>query len=249
MRHIHCLPRARRVLLAAALAGAHHRTEHAHPPPRRRRTRAPRTAEDAHRGKLTIGTDDPVYPPWFTDNKPQNGRASRARWPPPWRPRWLQPGRGHLGAGHLQQRDRAGPKKYDFDINEFSITEERKQAVDFSSPYYDVTQAVIALKSSKIAGRSRWPTSQGPSSARRSARRACGRSPRWSSRPPADGLQQQRRRQEGAGERSDRRSRGGPADRVLHDLGGDRQLADRGPAAAAVRHPEQFGLVLDKGSR
>src|SRR6185503_10174127 len=45
-----------------------------------------------------------------------------------------------------------GPKKYDFDINEFSITEERKQAVDFSAPYYDVTQAVIALKSSKIAG-------------------------------------------------------------------------------------------------
>ena len=29
-----------------------------------------------------------------------------------------------------------GPKAYDFDINEFSITEERKQAVDFSSPYY-----------------------------------------------------------------------------------------------------------------
>jgi len=45
-----------------------------------------------------------------------------------------------------------GPKTYDVDVNEFSITDERKQAVDFSAPYYDVTQAVIALKSSKIAG-------------------------------------------------------------------------------------------------
>ena len=45
-----------------------------------------------------------------------------------------------------------GPKQYDFDINQFSITEERKQAVDFSSPYYDVRQTVIATKSSKIAG-------------------------------------------------------------------------------------------------
>ncbi len=52
-----------------------------------------------------------------------------------------------------------GPKNYDFDINEFSITDERKKAVDFSSPYYDVTQAVITIKGSKIAGRpSRSPT-------------------------------------------------------------------------------------------
>jgi polar amino acid transport system substrate-binding protein len=45
-----------------------------------------------------------------------------------------------------------GPKKFDFDINEFSITEKRREAVDFSSPYYDVTQAVITTGSSKAAG-------------------------------------------------------------------------------------------------
>jgi polar amino acid transport system substrate-binding protein len=44
-----------------------------------------------------------------------------------------------------------GPKAFDFDINEFSITEDRKKAVDFSSPYYDVSQAIIALDNSKIA--------------------------------------------------------------------------------------------------
>src|SRR5205823_9312251 len=41
-----------------------------------------------------------------------------------------------------------GPKTYDADLNEFSITDERRKAVDFSAPYYDVTQAVITVKGS-----------------------------------------------------------------------------------------------------
>ncbi len=44
-----------------------------------------------------------------------------------------------------------GPKTFDANLNEFSITDERKQAVDFSSPYYDVTQAVVTVKSSPAA--------------------------------------------------------------------------------------------------
>ena len=44
-----------------------------------------------------------------------------------------------------------GPKTFDFDINEFSITDDRKKAVDFSSPYYLVRQTVITTKGSKIA--------------------------------------------------------------------------------------------------
>jgi polar amino acid transport system substrate-binding protein len=44
-----------------------------------------------------------------------------------------------------------GPKAYDLDLNEFSITDERKQAVDFSAPYYDVKQAVVALNGNKFA--------------------------------------------------------------------------------------------------
>ena len=42
-------------------------------------------------------------------------------------------------------------KTFDFDINQVSISDERKKAVDFSSGYYDVRQAVIALKGSKAA--------------------------------------------------------------------------------------------------
>jgi polar amino acid transport system substrate-binding protein len=43
------------------------------------------------------------------------------------------------------------PKKFDFDINEVSITPARAKVVDFSSGYYDVAQAVIALKADKYA--------------------------------------------------------------------------------------------------
>ena len=44
-----------------------------------------------------------------------------------------------------------GPKDYDFDINQISITAKRAEAVDFSSPYYEAKQAVVALKDSPIA--------------------------------------------------------------------------------------------------
>jgi polar amino acid transport system substrate-binding protein len=44
-----------------------------------------------------------------------------------------------------------GPKQFDFDINQVSITDERRRAVDFSSGYYDVTQALIAMGDSRIA--------------------------------------------------------------------------------------------------
>ena len=45
-----------------------------------------------------------------------------------------------------------GPKTYDLNLTEFSITDERRQAVDFSAPYYDVAQAVITIETSTVAG-------------------------------------------------------------------------------------------------
>jgi polar amino acid transport system substrate-binding protein len=104
-------------------------------------------------GKLTVATDDPAYPPWFTDNKPQNGQG-------------YESAVAYAVATKLgYTKDQVswtrvtfnnaiapGAKAFDFDVNEFSITGERGQAVDFSAPYYDVAQAVIALKTSKIAG-------------------------------------------------------------------------------------------------
>ena len=44
-----------------------------------------------------------------------------------------------------------GPKDFDFDINQISVTDERDQAVDFSDSYYDVNQALVVLNGTPIA--------------------------------------------------------------------------------------------------
>jgi polar amino acid transport system substrate-binding protein len=114
---------------------------------------APDNLQTLTPGTLTIATDDPVYGPWFVDNDPANGDGFE----------------GAVAAAVAEELGFApdqvewvrvpfnvaiqpGPKNFDFDINEFSITDERRQAVDFSSPYYDVTQGVIALEDSPAAG-------------------------------------------------------------------------------------------------
>jgi polar amino acid transport system substrate-binding protein len=104
-------------------------------------------------GKLTIGTDNPAYEPWFSDNKPSNGKgfesavaysvAERLGYPTA-NVVWTQVPFNNAIA--------PGPKTYDMDINQFSITPERRQAVDFSSPYYLVRQTVITTKGSPIEG-------------------------------------------------------------------------------------------------
>jgi polar amino acid transport system substrate-binding protein len=104
-------------------------------------------------GKLTIGTDNPAYPPWFSDNKPENGSGYESAVAYAVADKLGYP-RGDVVWAQVTFNNaiQPGPKSYDFDVNQFSITDERKKAVDFSSPYYDVRQTVIALKSSKIAG-------------------------------------------------------------------------------------------------
>jgi len=44
-----------------------------------------------------------------------------------------------------------GPKNFDFDINQISITPQRAKAVDFSRPYYTAPQAVVVPKGSEFA--------------------------------------------------------------------------------------------------
>jgi polar amino acid transport system substrate-binding protein len=105
-------------------------------------------------GKLTVGTDKPAYDPWFSEDKPENGKgfesavayavADKLGYPKD-KVGWVVAPFGKATA--------PGAKDFDFDINinQVSISDERKQAVDFSSGYYDVRQAVIALKNSKAA--------------------------------------------------------------------------------------------------
>ena len=60
---------------------------------------------------------------------------------------------GAIGdGGFFTQLFRPGKKPYDFDINQVSYNPKRAQAVGFSNSYYDVEQAVVSYKGSKIAG-------------------------------------------------------------------------------------------------
>jgi polar amino acid transport system substrate-binding protein len=103
-------------------------------------------------GKLTIATDEPAYEPWFEDDKPANGKGFESA--------VAYAVAGRLGYGRsavvwqrvpFNKAFAPGEKTFDFDINQVSISAERKKAVDFSSGYYDVRQAVIALKGGKAA--------------------------------------------------------------------------------------------------
>ncbi|MEU1512624.1 ABC transporter substrate-binding protein [Streptomyces sp. NPDC005811] len=103
-------------------------------------------------GKLTIATDEPAYEPWFKDDKPSDGEGfeSAVAYAVA---RQLGYDKGAVvwQSVPFNKAFAPGEKTFDFDINQVSISAERKQAVDFSSGYYDVRQAVIALKGSKAA--------------------------------------------------------------------------------------------------
>ena len=103
-------------------------------------------------GQLTVGTDKPAYPPYFEDDDPSNGKG-------------FESAVTYAIAEQLGFAEHAvkwtvvpfnssyapGEKKFDFDINQISITPKRAQRVDFSDPYYTAPQAVVSLKSSPTA--------------------------------------------------------------------------------------------------
>ena len=104
-------------------------------------------------GGLTLATDDPAYPPWIVDNKPEKGEGFEGA------VAYAVATKLGYSAGEVSwvrvpfnNAIAPGPKNFDFDINQFSISDERKKAVDFSAPYYDVRQTVITVKGSPIAG-------------------------------------------------------------------------------------------------
>jgi polar amino acid transport system substrate-binding protein len=103
-------------------------------------------------GTLTIGTDKPAFPPYFENNEPSNGRGFESA--------VAYAVAGELGFNNAEVKwitvpfnasYAPGPKKFDFDINQISITPQRAERVDFSEPYFTAPQAVIALKDSAAA--------------------------------------------------------------------------------------------------
>jgi len=113
-------------------------------------------------GRLTIGTDNPAFPPWFGGGTPDGSD---------WEINDPSTGEGFesavayavaekLGFGKdevdwvvvpFNNSFKPGDKDFDFDINQISVTPERDRAVDFSDSYYEVNQALVALQDSSIA--------------------------------------------------------------------------------------------------
>lgn len=103
-------------------------------------------------GKLTVGTDKPAYPPYFEDDDPTNGKG-------------FESAVAYAVAEELGfTKDEVtwttvpfnssyapGEKKFDFDINQISITPQRAKRVDFSEPYFTAPQAVLALEGTPAA--------------------------------------------------------------------------------------------------
>ena len=103
------------------------------------------------KGVLTVATDKPVYPPWFVNNKPTNGQGYESAVAYAVAAQLgFKPSQVTWAYEPFDSSYAPGPKKFDFDINEISYSAARAQAVTFSDSYYDVQQALVALKSSPI---------------------------------------------------------------------------------------------------
>jgi polar amino acid transport system substrate-binding protein len=111
-------------------------------------------------GQLTVGTDNPAFPPWF------GGTPKK-----PWQVSDPRSGEGYESAVAYAVAKQLGfsksevdwthvpfntsfapgPKPFDFDINQISVTPARAKVVDFSDSYYDVNQSVVVNKGTPIA--------------------------------------------------------------------------------------------------
>lgn len=104
-------------------------------------------------GVLTIATGEPAYEPWVLNDAPESGEGFEAA--------VAYAVASELGYSEDQVKwirttfDGAiapGPKNFDFNIQQYSITEERAKVVDFSSAYYKSNQSIVSFKGSKIEG-------------------------------------------------------------------------------------------------
>ena len=103
-------------------------------------------------GTLTVATDKPAFPPYFEDNDPTNGRGfeSAVAYAIAQKLGYAK-GDVKWTTEPFNSSYAPGPKKFDFDVNQISITPARAKRVDFSTPYFTAPQALVALKSSDAA--------------------------------------------------------------------------------------------------
>jgi polar amino acid transport system substrate-binding protein len=126
----------------------------------------PSTIDTVTDGKLTVGTDNPAFPPYFEARDGGNTE--------PWDPEWGDPttGEGFESATAYAIADQLGfdtadvvwipiafgtsfapgPKDFDFFIGQVTFNEERAENADLSEGYYFGNQTVVTMADSKFAG-------------------------------------------------------------------------------------------------
>ena len=104
-------------------------------------------------GKLTIATGETAYEPYVIDDDPASGKGFEAA--------VAYAVAAELGFDKadvvwvrtsFESAIAPGPKNFDFNIQQYTITDERKQAVDFSTPYFEASQTIVAIKGGKADG-------------------------------------------------------------------------------------------------
>jgi polar amino acid transport system substrate-binding protein len=114
---------------------------------------APESLETLTPGVLTIATGEPAYYPWVIDDAPESGQGFEAAV-------------AYAVAAQLGYDQAAvtwvrttfdaaiapGPKTFDINLQQYSITDQRREVVDFSSPYYQANQTIISFEGSKLDG-------------------------------------------------------------------------------------------------
>jgi polar amino acid transport system substrate-binding protein len=114
-------------------------------------------------GKLTVGTDNPAYDPWYGGGSP---KGSKWKINDPSTQKGFESAVAYAVAKQLgfsasqvawvytpfTKSYAPGKKSFDFDINQISYTPARAKVVTFSDSYYDVNQAIVVVKGTKIAG-------------------------------------------------------------------------------------------------
>jgi len=112
-------------------------------------------------GRLTVGTDNPAYPPWYAGgtkssfwkvNDPSTGKGyESATAYAVAKQLGFGPSEVHWTYVPFNRSFAPGKKSFDFDINQISYTPQRAKVVTFSTSYYDVNQAIVVLKGTQIA--------------------------------------------------------------------------------------------------
>ena len=104
-------------------------------------------------GTLTIATGNPAYYPWVMNDAPESGEGFEAA------VAYAIAEKMGFDADNVtwvrtsfDEAIQPGAKNFDFNIQQYSITPEREEMVDFSLPYYSSAMAVLTTQSVVDAG-------------------------------------------------------------------------------------------------